>query len=182
MATVFEKLNLKDQQEIAVLNAPASFEPELAKLPVITIHHNLASVPAIHFLLAFVKRKAEVDALAPQIAKHAKGDAIVWFAYPKGSSKKLTCDFNRDTGWVSSRLSALKPYAPSPSTRTGPPSAFAAPSSSKIAVSIVLERTSLGRWLPGKGAFEQTQQPGSSGTRAGGAAHISPALCIRARL
>jgi hypothetical protein len=99
MATVFEKLNLKDQQEIVVLNAPASFEPELAKLPVITIHHNLSSVPDIAFLLAFVTRKAEVDALAPKIAKRAKGDAVVWFAYPKGTSNKYKCDFNRDTGW-----------------------------------------------------------------------------------
>jgi hypothetical protein len=23
----------------------------------------------------------------------------VWFAYPKGTSKKYTCNFNRDTGW-----------------------------------------------------------------------------------
>jgi hypothetical protein len=99
MATVFEKLNLKDQQEIVVLNAPTSFEPELARLPVLTIHHNLASVPAAGFLLAFVTRTAEVDALAPKIAKRAEGDAIVWFAHPKGSSKKLKCDFNRDTGW-----------------------------------------------------------------------------------
>ena len=98
MATIFEKLNLKDQQEIVALNAPASFEPELAKLPVITIHHNLSSVPAINFLLAFVTRKSEVDALAPKIAKRAKGDAVVWFAYPKGTSKKYKCDFNRDTG------------------------------------------------------------------------------------
>jgi hypothetical protein len=105
MATVFEKLNLKNQQEIAVLNAPSTFEPELAKLPVLTIHHNLSSVPSIHFLLAFVTRKAEVDALAPKIAKRAQGDAIVWLAYPKGSSKKLKCDFNRDTGW--SELEAL---------------------------------------------------------------------------
>ena len=99
MATIFEKLNFKDQQEIVVLNAPASFEPELAKLPVITIHHNLSSVPAIDFLLAFVTCKTEVDALAPKIAKRAKGDAVVWFAYPKGTSKKYKCDFNRDTGW-----------------------------------------------------------------------------------
>ena len=51
------------------------------------------------FWLVFVTRKSEVDKLAPQIAKRAKGDAIVWFAYPKGTSKKYTCDFNRDTGW-----------------------------------------------------------------------------------
>ena len=24
---------------------------------------------------------------------------MVWFAYPKGSSKKYKCEFNRDTGW-----------------------------------------------------------------------------------
>ena len=44
-------------------------------------------------------KKSEVDALAAKVAKRAKGDAVVWFAYPKGSSKKLRCDFNRDTGW-----------------------------------------------------------------------------------
>jgi hypothetical protein len=31
----------------------------------------------------------------------AEGDAILWFCYPKGTSKKYTCDFNRDTGWAS---------------------------------------------------------------------------------
>jgi hypothetical protein len=99
MASVFEKLNLKDRQEMVVLNAPASFEPELARLPVITIHRHLESVAETGFVLAFVTRKSEVDALAPQIAKRAQGDAVVWFAYPKGTSKKYKCDFNRDTGW-----------------------------------------------------------------------------------
>src|SRR5208283_2944556 len=99
MGSVFEKLNLRSRQEIVVLHAPESFEPELAKLPVMTIHHHLESVAEADFWLAFVTRKSEVDKLAPQIAKRAKGDAIVWFAYPKGTSKKYTCDFNRDTGW-----------------------------------------------------------------------------------
>ena len=84
---------------MVVLNAPASFEPELAGLPVMTIHHSLASVAETEFVLAFVTKKSEVDALAAQIAKRAKGDAVVWFAYPKGTSKKYKCDFNRDTGW-----------------------------------------------------------------------------------
>jgi hypothetical protein len=99
MATIFEKLNLKDHQEVLVLNAPQSFEPELARLHVMTIHRNIEAVPEIRFLLAFVTRKSEVDALGPQVAERAIGDAIVWFAYPKGTSKKYKCDFNRDTGW-----------------------------------------------------------------------------------
>ena len=99
MATLFEKLNLKDHPAILVLNAPASFEPELELLKGIKIHRALDVVSDIQFSIAFVTRKSEVDALAPKIAKRAKGDAIVWFAYPKGTSKKYKCDFNRDNGW-----------------------------------------------------------------------------------
>jgi hypothetical protein len=99
MATIAEKLNLKDRQEMVVLNAPESFRPELARLPALTLHTHLESVAETGFVLAFVTRKAEVDALAPLVAARAPGDAIVWFAYPKGSSKKLKCDFHRDTGW-----------------------------------------------------------------------------------
>ena len=99
MSEIFEKLNLTDQQEILVLHAPESFLPELARLPVLNIHHHIESVPEIGFMLAFVTHKSEVDELAKAVAARAPGDAIVWFAYPKGTSKKYTCDFNRDTGW-----------------------------------------------------------------------------------
>jgi hypothetical protein len=100
MANLFEKLNLKGHQEILVLHAPESFERELARLPVMAIHRQIESVSEIRFSLAFVTRQSEVDALVPPIAARAKGDAAVWFAYPKGTSKKYKCDFNRDTGWA----------------------------------------------------------------------------------
>ena len=99
MATIFEKLNFKDQQEIVVLNAPDSFEQELARLHATHIHRHLESLRQAEFILAFVILKIEVNALAAPIAALAKGDAIVWFAYPKGTSKKYKCDFNRDNGW-----------------------------------------------------------------------------------
>jgi hypothetical protein len=100
MATIFDKLQLKDHQEILVLNAPESFETELSRLPVLHIHRSIEGLPEIRFSLAFVTRQAEVDALVPKIAARAKDDAAVWFAYPKGTSKKFKCDFNRDTGWA----------------------------------------------------------------------------------
>jgi hypothetical protein len=105
MPTTFDKLNLKDLREIVVLNAPASFEPELKSLKGVTIHRDLNKVKESPFSLAFVTKKSEVDALSGPIAKLAKGDAIVWFAYPKGTSKKYQCDFNRDNGW--DKLQAL---------------------------------------------------------------------------
>jgi len=37
--------------------------------------------------------------LGKAIAKKAQGDAVVWFAYPKGSSKKYKSEINRDAGW-----------------------------------------------------------------------------------
>ena len=100
MATISEKLQLKGHQEILVLHAPQSFETELSRLPVLHIHRSVEALPEIRFSLAFVTRQAEVDGLAIKIAARAKGDAVVWFAYPKGTSKKLKCDFNRDTGWA----------------------------------------------------------------------------------
>jgi hypothetical protein len=99
MATLFDKLQLKDHQEILVLNAPESFESELSRLPVLHIHRSLEALKEIRFSLAFVTKQTEVDALAAKIAARAKGDAAVWFTYPKGTSKKYKCDFNRDTGW-----------------------------------------------------------------------------------
>src|ERR1039457_3227549 len=99
MSEIFEKLSLKDQQKILVLHAPESFQPELACLPILTIHHHIQSVAEIGFFLALVTRKSEVDALAKAVAAPTPGDAITWFAYPKGTSKKYECDFNRDTGW-----------------------------------------------------------------------------------
>ena len=46
-----------------------------------------------------MKTLAEVAAAAKLLPK-AVGDAIVWLAYPKGTSKRYQCEFNRDNGWA----------------------------------------------------------------------------------
>ena len=99
--TTFEKLNLKDQARIVVLNAPASFEPELASLKGVEIVRDLKSAKEIDFVLAFVIKQKEVDALAKSVGAKAKGDALVWLAYPKGSSKKYVSEIKRGQGWQS---------------------------------------------------------------------------------
>ncbi len=99
MATTFEKLNLKDQAQIVVLNAPQSFEPELAALRGVQAVRNLKDVKETDFALAFVTTQKEVDTLGKMVAQKAKGDAVVWFAYPKGTSKKYKSEINRDHGW-----------------------------------------------------------------------------------
>jgi len=98
MSKLFAKLNLKDQKAIVVLNRPDSFKKELAALKGVKIADSLGA--KADFVLAFVTRQAEVDKLSQALAKKAEGDAVVWFAYPKGTSKNFSCDFNRDTGWA----------------------------------------------------------------------------------
>ena len=109
MPAVFDKLNLKDQPDIVVLNAPESFEPELNALRGREIRRKIAGSTAISFAIAFVKKQVEVDQAAKAIVPRLEGDAIVWFAYPKGSSKRYTCDFNRDTGWTALGEAGFEP-------------------------------------------------------------------------
>jgi hypothetical protein len=99
MSPLFNRLNLKNQQEILVINAPASFESELALLYGVTVKRDPTKVSAIGFALTFVKKQNELDALSATLAARADGDALLWFAYPKGTSKKYQCEFNRDAGW-----------------------------------------------------------------------------------
>jgi hypothetical protein len=99
MGPLFEKLNLKDQPEVAVLNAPLSFEPELSWLADRRVVRELAEVATVRFALAFAARRAELDALAAALALRADGDAVLWFAYPKRSSRRYRADFDRDNGW-----------------------------------------------------------------------------------
>jgi hypothetical protein len=56
-------------------------------------------VSEIEFALVFVTKKDEISGFIEKIYPKLKGDAILWFCYPKGTSKKYKCDFNRDNGW-----------------------------------------------------------------------------------
>jgi hypothetical protein len=99
MTSIFKKLNLKVQTEIVLFNVPASFEPELAQLLSVKIIRNPKKPASVQFALAFAQQQSELDRLSKLLAAHSSGDAVLWFAYPKGTSKRLTCEFNRDTGW-----------------------------------------------------------------------------------
>ena len=105
--SVFAKLNLKDQAEIVVANAPASFEAQLRALEGVTVVRNPDEPTAITFALAFVASQDELDALSRMLVTKAKGDAVLWFAYPKQSSRRYRCEFNRDTGWEVIRSSGF---------------------------------------------------------------------------
>jgi hypothetical protein len=100
MTTLFKKLNFKDQKEILVLNAPTSFDSELSDIAEFAeIKKDIKKVKAIDFAIIFVLTQEQIDNAIELVFPKLNGDAVLWFCYPKGTSKKYKCDFNRDTGW-----------------------------------------------------------------------------------
>ena len=100
MNDVFKKLNYKDQKVIYVINAPESFNKALNEMKdLASIKTNPPKSGEIEFVLSFVTKQKEVDTLTKQITSSMASDGVLWFAYPKGTSKKYTCEFNRDNGW-----------------------------------------------------------------------------------
>jgi len=101
MDSVFKKMNFKDQTEICVLQAPDSFAPNLDNMRAITaVKTELEGLEKLQFGLAFVTKQSEVDAFSVAFAAKLDGDGQIWFAYPKGASKRYKCEFNRDNGWA----------------------------------------------------------------------------------
>ncbi|MBI1325247.1 hypothetical protein GC170_18945 [bacterium] len=107
MTPLFTKLNLASNQVIHVLDAPESFEPELQALSNVRIERSVNG--PVKFALAFVKKLAEVDKASSSLTAAAEPDATIWMVYPKGSSKKYKCEFNRDTGWESLGKAGYEP-------------------------------------------------------------------------
>ena len=99
LTPLFKKLNLGAHDEIVVLNAPDSFEAELKQLKGIKIERNPSKPKAVKFGMAFARTQTELDRASKVLASASEGDAVLWFVYPKGTSKRYTCEFNRDSGW-----------------------------------------------------------------------------------
>lgn len=100
MSPLLKKLNYKEQQIVALLSLPKEQEylisdfSEYAKV-VTEVKEALTA----DFIISFCIKKAEVDSFATDVVAKLKGDTICWITYPKGSSKKYKCEFNRDNGW-----------------------------------------------------------------------------------
>ncbi|MGI9456100.1 MAG: hypothetical protein ACR2NU_06025 [Aeoliella sp.] len=99
MTPLFKKLNLADHRKILVVDAPASFEPELQALDDVTIVRDLKHVSSVSFVIYFVTTLKAVSAAAKTLSKMTE-DPVIWCAYPKASSKNYDCEFNRDNGWA----------------------------------------------------------------------------------
>ena len=101
MSPLFKKFNLKSETSILVLDAPESFEPELALLEDVKVIRNAAKTQQVPFAMAFVTTLVAVEKAVTSINAKAVDDVVLWMVYPKQTSKKYACEFHRDTGWQS---------------------------------------------------------------------------------
>ena len=101
MNALFKKLNLKNLSQILVLNAPKSFAKVMAELADanMEVKCDIDVKTPVEFCLCFVENQQVLNAYAPLVINNVSKDAMLWFAYPKKSSKKYNSDINRDHGW-----------------------------------------------------------------------------------
>jgi hypothetical protein len=101
---LLKKLNHK-AQEIFIIAAPDEFKTEMDamkkagnKVTEIPLS-SLSKLKQLEFILSFVQTQAEVERIIQRADDKLLPDAVVWFAYPKGTSKKYKAAINRDNGW-----------------------------------------------------------------------------------
>jgi hypothetical protein len=100
MKPLLERLNYKGNDRIAVLNSEESFTAALLmECGELTIDREIDPRFPYSFILTFVRNQAEVEAFTPIALHNLLCDGVLWFCYPKKSSKLFHSDIDRDHGW-----------------------------------------------------------------------------------
>jgi hypothetical protein len=98
--TLFRKLQWRGAAPVLLLRAPEEFDPVAAGLAegarTVTSLRGRGPYP---FALVFLRSCREIGELAPKVAARLDEDAVLWFAYPKKSSRTLRSDIGRDDSW-----------------------------------------------------------------------------------
>jgi hypothetical protein len=100
MKTLLEKLNYKRDNRIAVLNSDEDFITDLSnQLSDLIIDREIDPRFPYDFILIFVRNQSEVETYTPIALHNLLCDGVLWFCYPKKTSKKFKSDIDRDHGW-----------------------------------------------------------------------------------
>lgn len=99
MHPLLRKLNFKDHRRLVVLGAPPELETTFEAIGLeVPLGQRLGKGEA--FVLAFVRSCDEIGVKAPKVVAALADDALLWFAYPKKSSKRYESDIGRDDSWA----------------------------------------------------------------------------------
>ncbi len=100
MEYLLKKLNYRDQYRICIVNGNNGFIDKIQKLKLpVRVDKEIDPKYLYEFCLIFVKHKSDLTDKVPQSIHNLAEDGVLWFAYPKKSSKKYNSDISRDKGW-----------------------------------------------------------------------------------
>jgi hypothetical protein len=100
MKNLLEKLNYKGQKRISIINAEESFLNTISSdLVDVTVDKKIDPRYPYEFIIIFVKSVSEVEQIAPVAIHNLMADGVLWFCYPKKTSKKYNSEIDRDHGW-----------------------------------------------------------------------------------
>jgi len=100
MDPTLRKLRFRGQDPVLVVNAPDSFAPALEALRAeVRVEEQPGQLVGVTFALCFARNAAELAGLAPLVLDGLGEDAVLWFCYPKKSSRRYTSDITREQGW-----------------------------------------------------------------------------------
>jgi hypothetical protein len=92
------KLGIKPGHRVLVTGAPEGYLDVLGDLPEGAALSTEADGAQYDVVQAFVRDKAAVDKAAPGTLGALRPGGMLWFSYPKKTSRIKT-DINRDKGW-----------------------------------------------------------------------------------
>ena len=102
MKDLLSKLNYKGYNRIAVINAGEEFLKKASdELKDVMIDTEIDQRCPYNFMIIFAKSIREVSNISPLALHNLTADGILWFCYPKKSSKKFSSELERDRGWKS---------------------------------------------------------------------------------
>tara|TARA_R110001599_G_scaffold280864_1_gene482298 strand:+ start:42721 stop:43350 length:630 start_codon:yes stop_codon:yes gene_type:complete len=92
---LIKKLNIKEGQNVLLINCPEELEAEFEDLD---LDKNSATKTTYDSVIIFVHNEDELAELLPKNQKFSKKDGKLWVAYPKKSGS-ISSDLNRDIIW-----------------------------------------------------------------------------------
>ena len=97
--TIFEKLQIRNEQTLLIQGLPSSIEKQFNKVSFAKNLTPLLRSRKIDFALVFAVSESQLNTILKDILPALKSESKLWVAYPKLTSKIVT-DLNRSGCWM----------------------------------------------------------------------------------
>lgn len=98
MKSLINRLKLKNQEEVLILNRPDDFSNNLEHFE-INVVESLVKTSCVSFALLFITSKPQLINEMLTLFPKLKDDCVLWIAYPKKTSKSDIVELYNDKAW-----------------------------------------------------------------------------------